>query len=157
MNGGTPENLTVTDSTDGQNADTTYTQTPVDTGTGSYYSVAGETHVVPWRSIQPKIVIPGGAKGVVITAGKYEDEEPVDPVIALPKDDWSTERDESGICLESLSELFGQGYDYDEKYYAAIEAVTREDVIRVAKRIFSSPRLTVFVRPAPAGAPPAGS
>jgi zinc protease len=52
------------------------------------------------------------------------------------------------VAGDALSELFGQGYDYDEKFYAGIQAVTREDVIRVANEIFSTPALRVFVRPA---------
>ena len=48
---------------------------------------------------------------------------------------------------DALSELFGQGYDYDVKFYAGIKNVTREDVIRVANEIFSTPALRVFVRP----------
>ncbi len=92
-----------------------------------------------------------------IQAGKFTDEE-----LALAKsmiacyDALGKKENERVVSGDALSELFGQGHDYDKKYYAGIEAVTRDDVIRVAKRIFSSPRLTVFVRPVPAGAP-AGS
>ena len=98
----------------------------------------------------------GIIEGVIedMKAGKFTDEE-----LALAKsmiacyDALGKKENENVVSGDALSELYGQGYDHDVKYYAGIAEVTREDVIRVANEIFSSPRLTVFVRPAPANAP----
>jgi hypothetical protein len=48
---------------------------------------------------------------------------------------------------DALSELFGQGYDSEKRFYAGMAQVTREDVIRVANEIFGRPSLRIFVRP----------
>ena len=51
------------------------------------------------------------------------------------------------VSGDVLNELYGEGYDADEKYFARIKGVKREDVIRVANEIFSRPALRILVRP----------
>ena len=83
-----------------------------------------------------------------IRAGKFSDEE-----LALAKkmvmcyDARGKQENEAVAQNNALSELFGQGYDYSKKYYAKIREVSREDIVRVANKIFSRPALRVFVRP----------
>jgi predicted Zn-dependent peptidase len=59
---------------------------------------------------------------------------------------------ENIVSGDALSELYGEGWDSDERFYAGIRSVTREDVIAVAKKIFDSPALRIFVRPEPPAA-----
>ena len=85
-------------------------------------------------------------------AGKFTDEElELAKTMILCYDALGKKENPPIVSGDALSELFGQGYDYDEKFYAGIQAVTREDVVRVANEIFSTPALRVFVRPANGG------
>lgn len=98
--------------------------------------------------------------GVVddMQAGKFTDEElQLAKTMILCYSALGKKENPPIVSGDALSELFGQGYDYDEKFYAGIKAVTREDVIRVANEIFSTPALRVFVRPAEDETVPAGS
>ena len=55
----------------------------------------------------------------------------------------------SRVCQgDALSELYGEGWDSEKRFYAGIESVTREDVVGAANAIFSRPALPVLVRPA---------
>ncbi len=47
----------------------------------------------------------------------------------------------------ALFELQGLGHDFADRYPERIRAVTAEDVARVARRIFSRPRVLALVRP----------
>jgi len=88
--------------------------------------------------------------GVVadMRAGKFTDEElELAKTMILCYSALGKKENAPIVSGDALSELFGQGYDYDAKSYAGIKAVTREDVIRVANEIFSTPALRVFVRP----------
>jgi len=88
--------------------------------------------------------------GVVadMRAGKFTDEElELAKTMILCYGALGKKENPPVVQGDALSELFGQGYDYDERFYAGIKAVTRADVIRVANEIFSTPPLRVFVRP----------
>jgi predicted Zn-dependent peptidase len=81
-------------------------------------------------------------------AGKFTDEElELAKTMILCYSALGKKENPQVVSSDALSEMFGQGYDYDEKFYAGVKAVTREDVLRVAKKIFSGPALEVFVRP----------
>ena len=58
-------------------------------------------------------------------------------------------KENSSVCQgDALSELYGDGWDSEKRFYAGIESVTREDVVGIANAIFSRPSLRVLVRPA---------
>lgn len=89
-------------------------------------------------------------------AGKFSDEE-----LALAKamiQCWDAlgKTSNADVTLgDAISELFGEGYDHDAKWFARLKGVTREDVVRAANDVFSRPALRVLVRPeasAPSGA-----
>ena len=48
----------------------------------------------------------------------------------------------------AIPELYGLGYDYESDYSAKIKAVTKEDVLRVAKKYLTNP-VTIIRRPNP--------
>jgi zinc protease len=53
----------------------------------------------------------------------------------------------------ALDELYGLGYNYQDQWRREVEAVTVEDIRRVARIYFADqPGLTAIVRPAVAGA-----
>lgn len=88
--------------------------------------------------------------GVVedMKAGRFTDEEmDLAKTMILCYSALGKKENENVVSGDALSELFGQGYDYDERYYEGIRSVTRDDVIRVANLIFDSHALRVFVRP----------
>ncbi len=84
-----------------------------------------------------------------IQNGKFTDEE-----LALAKrmlsayDALGKMKNSSVAQSEALNELYGEGYDWSKRYYEGLSRITREDVIRVAKKIFSRPALQVLIRPA---------
>jgi predicted Zn-dependent peptidase len=92
-------------------------------------------------------------QGVIddMLAGKFTDAElDLAKRMIMSYDALRKKENENVVSGDALSVLFGEGVDHAEKYYEAIGNVTREDVIRVAKQIFDSNPLQVFVRPATA-------
>jgi len=51
----------------------------------------------------------------------------------------------------ALFELYGLGFDYEEKYPERVKETTAEDVLRVAKKYFQLPSILVITRPGPEG------
>ena len=51
----------------------------------------------------------------------------------------------------AIFELYGLGFDYEEKYPERVKEVTAEDVLRVAKNYFQRPSILVMTRPRPEG------
>ena len=49
----------------------------------------------------------------------------------------------------AIFELYGLGFDYEEKYPERVEEVTAEDVLRIAKKYFQKPSILVITRPKP--------
>ena len=63
-----------------------------------------------------------------------------------------SKKDNKDVCQgDALSEMYGDGWDYEKRFYQGIEAVKREDVIKAANAIFSKPSVRVLVRPADDG------
>jgi zinc protease len=87
-------------------------------------------------------------------AGKFTDEE-LDLAKAMIQcwDALGKASNADVVAGDAISELFGQGYDYDAKWFARLKGVTRADVVRAANDVFSRPALRVLVRPA---TPPPG-
>jgi zinc protease len=81
-------------------------------------------------------------------AGKFTDRE-----LELAKSMISArqalgKKENANACQgDALSELYGQGWDADERFFAGIKQVTRQDVIDCAKAVFSRPAVRVLVRP----------
>jgi zinc protease len=91
-------------------------------------------------------------RGVVADAiaGAFSDEELANAKRALLCQAALGKRENAQVCQgEALCELYGQGWDYDERRFAGIAAVTRADVVAIAKEVFGRPAVTVLVRPAP--------
>ena len=89
--------------------------------------------------------------GVVadIRAGKFTDEElETAKKMILCYDALGKAENEAVAMGDALSELYGDGWDSDKKYYEGIRKTTREDVVRIANRVFGSPALRIFIRPA---------
>ena len=88
--------------------------------------------------------------GVVqdIQAGKFTDEELELAKRSILCDDALGQRENANVCRgDALQELYGQGHDYEERRFAGIAAVTRDDVIAVARKVFSRPAARVLIRP----------
>lgn len=88
--------------------------------------------------------------GVVddMRAGRFTDEE-----LALAKRmilcyDALGKKELKDVCSgDALSELFGEGWDSDKRFYEGVKNVTREDVVAVANAIFDAPALRLLIRP----------
>jgi zinc protease len=84
-----------------------------------------------------------------VRAGKFTDEELKLAKRMILARDALSKKDNKDVCQgDALSEMYGDGWDYEKRFYQGIEAVTREDLIKVANAIFSKPALRVLVRPA---------
>ncbi len=83
-----------------------------------------------------------------ITNGRFTDEE-----LELAKsmircyDALGKMENASVASGDALSELYGEGYDFEVRFYEGVRKVGRDDVLRIARKIFSRPALRVFVRP----------
>jgi zinc protease len=118
----------------------------------------GDESLVYYVHAYPQYGIDGGYFGVITqtTMANYRrvldiisemvrriQEEPVtDGELELAKKmvitmhDLGLETNSSQAFSAAVSEALGLGYDWDERYRALIQGVTREDVQRVAKRVF---------------------
>ena len=87
-----------------------------------------------------------------IQNGKFSDEELALAKRMLSAYDALGKIENSSVAQgEALNELYGEGYDWSKRYYEGLRKITREDVIRVAKTIFSRPALRVLIRPQSTG------
>ncbi len=101
-------------------------------------------------SPQDEKQVVGIIDGVIadMKAGNFTDEElELAKTMILCYDALGKQENDAVVSGDALSELFGQGYDYDKSYYAAVQEISREDVVRAANLIFNGPALRIFIRP----------
>jgi zinc protease len=111
---------------------------------------AGHFQITTDFSPQDEAIVLGIIDGAVadMRAGKFTDKE-----LAAAKDMmmcWEALQKASNadvVAGDAVSELFGQGYDHDAKWFARLKGVTREDVVRAANEVFSRPAVRVLIRP----------
>lgn len=112
---------------------------------------AGHYAIVTDFSPEDEEVVLKIIDGVVADAmaGKFTDEELELAKTMILCYDALGKADNKSVCSgNALSELYGEGWDSDVRYYAGLKKITREDVVRVANKVFSRPALRVLIRPA---------
>ncbi len=83
-----------------------------------------------------------------IQAGKFTDDElELSRKMILCYEALQKQENANIVAGDALNELYGDGYDQDEAFFRQIRAVGREDIVRVAREIFSGPALRILVRP----------
>lgn len=73
---------------------------------GTFFSTDGDYQATAWRAVQPRVTreLAGGlaVHGVVITGGDFELISNHDPLLSLPKQEWSGDYDVASVCVNSF-------------------------------------------------------
>ncbi len=107
---------------------------------------AGSSHIMTQCTPEDLKTVYGILMGEVgrLKRGEFTDQEletgRVMALVSGPYNRQTVNNIAQGMCL---SELYGVGYDFDERFDAALKTVTREDIMRVLNRYFGKMQVAV--------------